>query len=235
MLDERIEQTISDTRAKILILDPIQAYLGEKVDMHRANEVRPILSKLSNVAKRTNCAIILIGHLNKTDRKADYRGMGSIDFQAAARSVLTVCKSRDNRRAIGQCKNNLAPIGKTLSFDIVDGVFEWGEFSDLTVDELLQGGNSDDDNMPIDEAKTFILSALETADKKATEIYSLAKTHDISVRTLKRAKSALPQVKSKQKDGAWWWILDRNTSEITSENMSKNSAEIVQIAECQTS
>ena len=63
--DSRIEQAIATTQAKLLILDPLQAYLGIDVDMHRANEIRPIFKALAGVAERTDCAVLIIGHMNK--------------------------------------------------------------------------------------------------------------------------------------------------------------------------
>ena len=91
MVDERLEQAIVRTGARLLILDPIQAYLGGGMDMNRANEARDMTKKLGALAEKTKCAIILIGHMNKASgNKAAYRGMGSIDFFAVARSVLLV-------------------------------------------------------------------------------------------------------------------------------------------------
>jgi len=87
--DSRIEQAIIKTNAKLLILDPLQAYLGNNVDMHRANEIRPIFKALAGVAERTGCAILIIGHMNKMNgAKGLYRGLGSIDIAAAVRSIL---------------------------------------------------------------------------------------------------------------------------------------------------
>jgi RecA-family ATPase len=85
--DLRIEQAIIQTGAKLFILDPLQAYLGANVDMHRANEIRPILKRIGAIAEQTGCAIVVIGHLNKGTNKSQYRGLGSIDIQAAACSV----------------------------------------------------------------------------------------------------------------------------------------------------
>lgn len=66
------------------ILAPIQAYVGKKTDMNKANEIRPIFRRLADVAERTGCAVILIGHLNKAaGGQSAYRGLGSIDFRAA--------------------------------------------------------------------------------------------------------------------------------------------------------
>lgn len=91
MADERIEVALIQTKARLLILDPIQAYLGGGIDINRANETREMTKKLSLLAEKYKCAIVLIGHMNKASgNKAAYRGMGSIDFFAVARSVLLV-------------------------------------------------------------------------------------------------------------------------------------------------
>ena len=89
--DTRIEAAITATGARLLILDPLQAYLGAQVDMHRANEVRPAFHALAGIAQRTGCAIVLVGHMNKTKGQGGlYRGLGSIDIAGAARSILLV-------------------------------------------------------------------------------------------------------------------------------------------------
>lgn len=110
MVDERLEEAIVRTGARLLILDPIQAYLGGGMDMNRANEARDMTKKLGALAEKTKCAIILIGHMNKASgNKAAYRGMGSIDFFAVARSVLLVgrVEGEPNTRAVVQIKITL--------------------------------------------------------------------------------------------------------------------------------
>lgn len=89
MADVRLEEAIVQTKARMVVLDPIQGFLGAEVDMHRANEIRPLMKRIAILAEKYHCAIILIGHMNKNSNgKSSYRGLGSIDFQAAARSVL---------------------------------------------------------------------------------------------------------------------------------------------------
>ena len=121
LCDARLEEAIRRTGAKLIVLDPLQAYLGSNVDMHRANEVRPVLKRLSLMAERTQCAVILIGHMNKAQGlKSGYRGLGSIDFRASARSVLIVgrLKSGDTLRIVAQDKNSLAPEGSSIAFEL---------------------------------------------------------------------------------------------------------------------
>lgn len=107
MADDRLEEAIIQTGARMLILDPIQAYLGGGIDMNRANEARDMTKRLGALAEKYKCAIILIGHMNKASgNKAAYRGMGSIDFFAVARSVLLVSRveGEPNIRAVVQIK-----------------------------------------------------------------------------------------------------------------------------------
>ena len=125
--DERIERAIVETGAKLLIIDPLQAYLNG-ADMHSARGMRPLMKSLGAAAERTGCAVVIIGHLNKKSigTRAQYRGLGSIDIYAAARSVLTVGRMNESMRVVVQNKSNLAPNGAPLafSFDSVVG-FRW--------------------------------------------------------------------------------------------------------------
>ena len=85
MADVRLEEAIVQTKAKMVVLDPIQDFLGADVDMHRANEIRPLMKRIAVLSEKYHCAVILIGHMNKiSNGKSSYRGLGSIDFQAAA-------------------------------------------------------------------------------------------------------------------------------------------------------
>ena len=92
-----LENAIIETKASMLVLDPLQAYLGEGGEMNRAEGIRPMLKKLTAVADRTKCAVVIIGHMNKAaGSKGLYRGLGSIDIAATARSVLLVGRIKNN-------------------------------------------------------------------------------------------------------------------------------------------
>ena len=76
LADERIARAIRENNARLVIIDPVQAFLGADVDMNRANEVRPIFRSLGDIAQATGCAIVLIGHLNKAaGTQSTYRGL----------------------------------------------------------------------------------------------------------------------------------------------------------------
>ena len=209
MLDERIEQAILKEKAKLMILDPIQAYLGAKMDMNRANEARDMTKHLGQVAERTGCAIVLIGHMNKNaGGKIAYRGMGSIDFFAVARSVLLVgrVKGQENRRAMIQIKNNLAERGHAKSFVLTDGVFTWKGDYDITEDELAGGFAPKTSKQ--EEAKDLLVSlSCTTKEAAVSQIQEKARDRGISWRTMEMVKKEL-QIKSKKVNNAWYWILD---------------------------
>ena len=114
MTDERIEKAIRQNNVKLMIMDPIQAYLGANVDMNRANEIRPLFRNLSNIAERTGCAIVLIGHLNKSSgSQSDYRTLGSVDIAAAVRSILFVERLKKRRIRISEwCISKRIPLPK---------------------------------------------------------------------------------------------------------------------------
>ena len=191
MVDERLEQAIVRTGARLLILDPIQAYLGGGMDMNRANEARDMTKKLGALAEKTKCAIILIGHMNKASgNKAAYRGMGSIDFFAVARSVLLVgrVEGESNTRAVVQIKNNLAAFGHPKAFALSEDGFKWLGDYEITVDEVLGGITPKANKM--EQAKQMLRELAETQSAVlSNEIFDRANELGISKRTLENAKN----------------------------------------------
>jgi RecA-family ATPase len=208
LADERIEQAIIKTDAKLFILDPLQAYLGG-ADMHSANGIRPLMKALGAVAERTGCAVVIIGHLNKKGGKAQYRGLGSIDIYAAARSVLTVGKINvdENMRAVVQGKSNLAAPGAPMAFGLdAAGVLTWlGEY-EITLDELLAGKSSEHSESRLGQAMRFIKDELAQGEVSAAEMIYRATESGIPKMTLDRAKQTLG-VKSVKRQNQWFWTL----------------------------
>jgi hypothetical protein len=178
--DERIEQAIVHTGAKLCVLDPVQAYfIG--ANMNAANSVRPLMKKLGDAAARTNRAILLVGHMGKRGGKAAYRTLGSIDIYNAARSVLTVGRidEEDNMRAIVHNKSNLAPAGPAQSFglDPVDG-FTWLGEVDISIEELINGKKQEPENQ-VTKARRLIKTALANGPVAAFEMMQRAEEHGI--------------------------------------------------------
>ena len=215
MTDDRLEQAIIETGARLIILDPIQAYIGATVDMHRANEIRPVLKHLGIIAEKHNCAIILIGHMNKASgSKSTYRGLGSIDIQATARSVLLVARLRDkpNIRIMAHDKSSLAPTGDAIGFEMTEdnGMVCIGPY-DITIDELLSG-NEGRGKKKLDIAENFIKEYFGTNKViPSNEIMMEAAKRGIKRNTLLSAKKKLGIISDKQKakDGTiyWTWVM----------------------------
>lgn len=208
MTDERIEKAIQQTGAKLIILDPIQAYIGANVDMHRANEIRPVMSKLGRIAEEYGCAVVLIGHMNKAaGQKSSYRGLGSIDITAVARSVLIVGKMRDSpsKRIMTQAKSSLAPVGKSLLFEINENsALEWKGEVDITAEQFLENCGAELSKLEI--ATEFLLEILKDGKVSQKEIAAAASDYDFSARTLNEVKKNL-KVLSIKADNKWYWKL----------------------------
>ena len=215
MTDDRLEQAIIETGARLIILDPIQAYIGATVDMHRANEIRPVLKHLGIIAEKHNCAIILIGHMNKASgSKSTYRGLGSIDIQATARRVLLVARLRDkpNIRIMAHDKSSLAPAGDAIGFEMTEdnGMVCIGPY-DITIDELLSG-NEGRGKKKLDIAENFIKEYFGINKViPSNEIMMEAAKRSIKRNTLLSAKKKLGITSDKEKaeDGTiyWTWIM----------------------------
>ena len=207
--DERIERAIRQTGARLIILDPIQAYVGEKTDMNKANEIRPMFRRLAEIAERTGCAVILIGHLNKAaGGQSAYRGLGSIDFRAAARSVLLIgrVKREPNVRVIVHDKSSLAPEGKPIAFCLdPETGFSWiGEY-DITADELLSGAGGNTATKT-EQAERLILDLLADGKELASEdIVKAAAEAGISERTVQNAKRNMGGILGARRVGGQWY------------------------------
>ena len=184
MADERLEEAIKLTNAKLLILDPIQAYLGAGTDINRANEARDMTKKLGALAEKYKCAVLLIGHMNKASGiKASYRGIGSIDFFAVARSVLLVgrIEGEESLRAVVQIKNNLATFGNSKAFELSEEGFRWIGDYDISADEVL-GGIAPKANK-LDQAKRLLLELAEGTNRmQSKDIFEIAKEEEICMK-----------------------------------------------------
>jgi hypothetical protein len=202
-----LSDAIGDTKARLVIVDPIQGFIGEKVDTHRTNEVRPILSQLRNIAEHHRCAILLIRHLTKGLGKALYRGQGSVDFTAAARSVLVVAESLEDetKKVMAHEKSSLAPKGASLVFQITGEGFYWRGTSSVGADELVS-------QQPVRvqhqrrEAAEWLEATLRTGEQQVTTLRAEAEANGMAWRTMERAKAVL-RVLSFKRGAVWFWKL----------------------------
>jgi hypothetical protein len=208
-----LEQFLKDNpELRLIIIDPLAAYLGDKIDSHSNTQVRAVLGPLSELAERYRVALLGITHLAKSEAKAINRVIGSIAFVAAARSCwLVAADSEDeDKRLFLPVKNNLARCSG-LSYSVVDGRCQWdSEEVLISADDI---GSEDD--TPRNEAKQWLLAKLATA-MPAKWVWAQAKGDGIAERTLKRAKKELGVISDKLGD-AWVWRLPNQELEPASE------------------
>lgn len=211
LADERIENAIRENHARLVIIDPLQAFLGANVDMNRANEVRPIFRRLADVAQATNCAIVMIGHLNKAaGSQSTYRGLGSIDITAVVRSLLFIGKVKTDptTRVIVHEKSSLAPPGQSLAFSLGDEKgFRWIGAYDISAEDLLAGGEGSKTELKQEQAAKLIEQFLSEGRKVSiAEINKEAAERGISERTVRLARNSMGDKIASERQGKDWWI-----------------------------
>jgi len=205
--DTRIADAITGTGARLLIIDPIQSFIRQDGDMQSATRMRALLQRLSNIAAKQHCAIVLIGHLNKTSGgKTLYRGLGSIDITAIARSVLMIMRDpyQQDIRYMVQVKSSLAPEGAGIAFLMdSDTGFHWlGKCS-------VHTGDISKDCRAVskkERAKQLLSLLLSAGDLESTAVYSRLAELDISERTVRAAADELG-VRAVRHNKKWYLSL----------------------------
>ena len=211
--DERILEGIKQTGAKLLVLDPLASYIGD-CSLNASNEVRQKFNALINAARETDCAIVVVNHMNKMPGlKAIYRTPGSIDVAGAVRSILLLARDPDeeDKRYLVQTKMNLASKGDALEFSIEDGGIKFTGITDKTADEILRKqdfvsgiGRPD---VKLQEAKEVIEELLAAgAAVPAEDCEAVLKDNGIRRSTGQTAKRELGIVSVKIQD-RWYWKL----------------------------
>ena len=206
--DERIREAIIDFRPRLVVIDPIQAYLGSDSDLQFAGMARKLMHRLSLWASTYDCAVVLIGHLNKKEgSKGLYRSLGSIDVVAAARSVLQVEREAKDTdiRVVRQIKNSLGPSDGEFRFEIRPQTgFRWLEVSITT-----QGSHKAE--MPafekkMDKAAFLIKQMLAQGDMKSVEVYERLEREGISHRTAEDTRKNMG-IRCYRKMNQWEWSI----------------------------
>lgn len=217
--DERLLEAIRQTKAKLIVLDPLSAYIGESTSINSANEVRRQFRPLIDIAKEQGCAIVIVHHMNKAiGQKALNRGVGSVDIVGAARSVLLVGrtdKERSDERILAQVKSNLAPTGNAILFSVDESGIHWLEETARTADEVLgnvfAGVGRPDEQMQ--KAKEMLSALLaDTQPKPQSEVMRHLKEAGVSESTAKKAK-ALLGIRSVKQGVQWFWLLPEGKGE----------------------
>lgn len=216
--DERIRNAIIEASPKLVVIDPIQSYIENDSDMQIAVRARKIMRRIGMWASTYNCAIVLIGHLSKKESgKEIYRGLGSIDLAASVRSVLHVQRNPDDEdiRIVKQIKNNLAPKGKDLHFEIRSSTgFRWLEESEAVEAPTvtIEPTGSFIPKSKHELAAMLIKKALANGPMESMEIKKLMAEYRIGDKTMNEVKAELG-IKPYRKMRSWYWVLPGSTDE----------------------
>ena len=208
LVDERIERAVRETNAKLIIFDPIQSFIPLDCDMQSASKMRAVMRKISKIAETYECAIVMIGHLNKSSSgKKLYRGLGSIDIAAIARSVLMITRDEKNPeiRYMYPVKSSLAPEGRAISFlmDSENG-FHWIGKCVLPQNEKERCPSQTISKK--EKAKEVLKVILSDGMVKSSDILARMETLGISARTVRTAQKELGVI-SRRKKNVWFWEL----------------------------
>ena len=209
-----LRQFILKYQLKVLVLDPLDAFLGKTLDTYKNHDVRLALSPLEDVAEETNCAVIIIAHLNKKEDVATlYRVGGSIGFIGAARSVLAVSRREQNEEmwVLYSLKSNLCKRPPALTYQI-EGV---QVHDDIPISHIVWRGHSDfdpekagrDDGPQMRKECLDFLKEVFSSDIEvlATDIAKNAKDAGLPMVTVKRYKAEF-RVASRRRNGKWYWV-----------------------------
>lgn len=206
--DGRIETAIKETGASIFIIDPIQAFIPPDSDMLSATKMRSTLRKLAATAEKYRCAVILIGHMNKGNgAKTLYRGLGSIDIAAIARSVLLIARdeTRPKIRYMHPIKSSLAPEGCAIAFSFKEGGgIEWHGRYDPSTAELVDSTAIKTSKRETARAK--MVQMLKIGDRSANEVYARLAELGVGSRTVEKVKKEL-QIRTYRSGKSWYWSL----------------------------
>lgn len=214
LCDERITTVLAQTGARLLILDPLQSYLSQEGDMYSVGRIRNSLGRLSMIASKHRCAVVLIGHMSKTNGKKNvYRGLGSIDIAAVARSILMISRDSDDpeTRYMFPVKSSLAPEGAAIGFRFDrDTGFKWLGVCEpnVSVDDIPLSGHVG----KIHDVSELIANMLADGEMPSAEILERMSMYGVSDRTVYKVKRLLGIV-SYRKGRVWYWRLHTESEE----------------------
>ncbi len=209
-----LEIALKRIRPKLVVLDPIQSFVGAKIDMNKSNEMRPLLRGLAQLAERYKCAFVAIAHPPKQAQTLAMYGIaGSHEFSSVARSVLVITNDPESPdySIIAQAKANLAGIQTSLRFYRGEGGFQWAGTSPLSADDLM-GPERGPQAIELLRAQRWLDQFLQERGGQASAdlIVDTAKhDEDISKTTLYRARDRL-YIRSEPENGIRLWILPKS-------------------------
>jgi hypothetical protein len=227
-----IERVVRDTRAKLVVVDPVSAYIGQ-ADLHRDNEVRAALAPLAAIAERTGATILMLRHHRKSGGTgAIGRGLGSVAIIALARAGMTLAEDPDDpkKRVLAWSKLSVARLPQSLrwSWKSTNGAprITWEGVCDLTADALvaakdrrdrLGGGSGEHTASATDAAEVWLMDYLDEhgGEAPAREITKAGVIAGHTGRALRRARERLGLsvrqvgVPGQAGSAGWYWRTAR--------------------------
>lgn len=197
-----LRQIIEEYGIRLFIIDPLMAYLGNGVQANRDQDVRRALGPLATMAEQTDCAVLMVRHLNKRSGEGNalYRGGGSIGIGGAARTVLLAARDKDStdgdQMVLAAVKSNLSTKPPSLRYYIESlptgsSRIVWSGETEITANDLLADRTGTSTVTAVEEAEAFLSAYLADGAKCPDEVKRVAKGHGIAEDTLNRAKRNL--------------------------------------------
>lgn len=236
---EHLIYTIQDV--KLIIIDPITAYLGD-TDSHKNADIRALLTPLAELASKFEIAVLCVSHLNKSgNTDALMRVMGSLAFVAAARAAFIVLQDPENeaRRLFLPIKNNIG-IDKTgfafkiesckLNNDITTSKIIWeNDIITATANDIIGFQQNTEEQTALKEAEDFLLDLLAISQMPVKQIQKEAKDAGHAWATIKRARKKLGiQSKKIGMEKGWAWRLPPKKIKIPEDTHTKNVSTFAQ-------
>jgi hypothetical protein len=187
-----VRRGIERVGARLVIFDPLMAFLSADVNGHRDQDVRRALAPLAKLAEDTGAAILIVRHLNKTEGGNPlYRGGGSIGITGAARSALLVARDPedDDRRVLATLKSNLSAPAPSLAFTLSEAAngavrVEWKGSTPLDARTLLAVPSDDEERRELTALKSAVVGLLEGSggawEGTPTELHDLLAGQDLA-------------------------------------------------------
>jgi hypothetical protein len=213
-----VGRLVAEVEARLVIVDPLMAYLDGRTNSHRDHDIRRALVPLAQVAQVYGCTVLVIRHLNKAQGgRAVHRGGGSIGIIGAARVGLLAGQhpADENLRVLAVAKSNLAKTPTSLAYTLIEDTehgcarVQWLGPTDVHADDLV-AAHDPEERSALEEACDFLRVELANGPRSASEIQEAARRTGIAERTLKRAKAKLGVVSDKAEGvlgGQWFWRL----------------------------
>ena len=219
---------IFDGKPDLIIFDPVQSYVGKKLDMNRTDDVRFMMDNLNKLLHATNAAVVLICHTKKAPMGFNGRPCelinGSSDFVNAARSVCFLGRdpARPDVCVVAQEKNSLGLPGASLAFTIgEDGAVHWSdEECELTAAQILTYSDEKRRHAarPSERAQAALRDLLAKNEKmRSTDILEACAKQGISRSAVYRARDELPIQKQRTGMGSFWSMPAKSQMDTTTE------------------